>query len=94
MNKEMLEKMKNVKSVEEVVAIAKEYGQEITEEKAGALLERLNAAGGELPDDLLEAAAGGFGGFQGCFSKDAPSGTIRSAIEKQKVSDFDNRPAF
>ena len=59
MNREMLKKMRNAKSVEEVIAIAKEYGQEITEEKAGELLDRLNDAGGGLPDDALEAVAGG-----------------------------------
>ena len=90
MNREMLTKLQSAKSVEEVIAIAKEYGQEMTEKQAGELLDRLNAAGGELPDDLLEAAAGG---FQGYLSKESvPSGAIRSAIEKKKASDFHNRP--
>ena len=61
MNKEMLTKLQNAGTAEEIIAIAKEYGQEITEEKAGELLDRLNDAGGGLPDDALEAVAGGWG---------------------------------
>ncbi len=59
MNREMMTKLQDAKSVREVISIAKEYGQEITEKKAGELLDRLNVTGGELPDDALEAVAGG-----------------------------------
>ena len=61
MNEEMLEKLQNARSAEEVIAIAKEYGREVTAEQAQELLDRLKAGAseGELSDDLLEAVAGG-----------------------------------
>ena len=58
MNKEMLKKLQGAGTVQEVTAIAKEYGQEITEEKAGELLDRLKLPGG-LSEDALEAVVGG-----------------------------------
>ena len=76
MNEEMLKKLRGgVKSPEEVIAIAKEYGTELTLEQAQELFDMLNAgavSGKELSDDDLEAVAGGdiidklcefFGGF-------------------------------
>ena len=75
MNEEMLKKLRGAKSVEDVIAIAKEYGKELTQEKAQELYDMLNAgavSGKELSDDDLEAVAGGdlidklcefFGGF-------------------------------
>ena len=59
MNEEMLAKLKEAKSVEEIIRIAKEYGAEVTEEKAKELLTMLTEAGGELSDDALTAVAGG-----------------------------------
>ena len=61
MSEEMLEKLRNAKSAEEIVSIAKEYGREVTAEQAQELLDRLKAGAseGELSDDLLEAVAGG-----------------------------------
>ena len=61
MNEEMLRKLTGgVKSPEEVLAIAKEYGKEITLEQAKELYDRITAtANGELSDDDLEAVAGG-----------------------------------
>ena len=60
MNEEMLEKLQNARSAEEVIAIAKEYGREVTAEQAQELLDRLKAGAseGELSDDLLEAVGG------------------------------------
>ena len=73
MVKEMMAKLKEAKSVEDVIAIAKEYGQELTQEQAQEIYDQLKAyASGELSDDDLEAVAGGdlidklcefFGGF-------------------------------
>ena len=66
MNEEMLKKLAGgVKSPEEVLAIAKEYGKEITLEQAQELFDKLKAsATGELSDDDVEAVAGGlFEGF-------------------------------
>ena len=53
-----------VKSPEEVLAIAKEYGKEITLEQAQELFDKLKAsATGELSDDDVEAVSGGL--FEG-----------------------------
>ena len=46
MNREMLTKLQSAKSAQEVISIAKEYGQEMTEKQAGELLDRLNITGG------------------------------------------------
>ena len=61
MNEEILKKLAGGgKSPEEVLAIAKEYGKEITPEQAQALYDKLKAsANGELSDDALDAVAGG-----------------------------------
>ncbi len=57
MNKEeFLAKLKDVKSVDDILAVAKESGVEITPEKAKELFEQIN--GGELSDDALENVAG------------------------------------
>ena len=57
---EMIAKLKEAKSVEDVVAIAKEFGKEVTLEQAQELLDRMKgAANGELSDEDLEAVAGG-----------------------------------
>ena len=48
-----------VKTPEEVVAIAKEHGKELTLEQAQALLDRVkNSVTGELSEDDLEAVGG------------------------------------
>ena len=60
MNEEMITKLKEAKSAEDVLAIAKEYGKEMTLEQARALCEKLKAsANGELDDEAVEAVAGG-----------------------------------
>lgn len=73
MNEEMLKKLQAAKSAEDVVAIGKECGKELTDEQAQAIYDKLQAAAnGELSDEDLEAVAGGnlidkleefFGGF-------------------------------
>ena len=64
MNEEMIAKAKEAKSVEELIALAKENGVELTEEDAKMYFEQLNAKKGELSDDELDAVAGG-----GCETK-------------------------
>ncbi len=72
MNKEeFIAKLKEAKSADEILALAKENGIELSEDKAKELFSQLNASG-ELSDDDLEKVAGGnifdkflefFGGF-------------------------------
>ena len=59
MNEEMIAKAKEARSVEELIALAKENGVELTEEDAKMYFEQLNAKKGELSDDELDAVAGG-----------------------------------
>ena len=62
MEKELIAKLKEAKSAEDVIAIAKEYGKEVTLEQAQELYDKLKAAAsGELSDEDLEAVAGGWG---------------------------------
>ena len=64
MNEEMIAKAREAKSVEELMALAKETGIELTEEDAKMYFEQFNAKKGELSDDELDAVAGG-----GCETK-------------------------
>ena len=64
MNEEMIAKAKEAKSVEELIALAKENGIELNEEDAKMYFEQFNAKKGELSDDELDAVAGG-----GCETK-------------------------
>ena len=57
---DFLAKLKDVKSVDDVIALAKENGLEITPEKAKELFDQINS-NCELSDDELEGAAGGKG---------------------------------
>ena len=59
MNKEMLAKLQKAKTAEEIIAIAKEYGREVTEENAQELFDKLSDAAGELSDEAIAAVAGG-----------------------------------
>ena len=63
-NKELLAKAKEMKTPEELMALAKENGVELTEESAAAYFDRLHPQTGELSDDELDNVAGG-----GCYSK-------------------------
>ncbi len=64
MDKNLILKAKEAKSVEELIALAKENGVELNEEDAKMYFEQLNAKKGELSDDELDAVAGG-----GCETK-------------------------
>ncbi len=58
MNEEMFQKLKTAKSAEEMIAVAREYGKELTKEQAEEMLAFENADG-ELSDDDLDNVAGG-----------------------------------
>ncbi len=64
MNNELLERARKVKSAEELMALAKENGMELSEESAAAYFEEMHKSG-ELSDEELDNVAGG-----GCHSKD------------------------
>lgn len=60
MSGEMIAKLKEAKSVEDVIAIAREYGTELALEKAQELFDKLKASsGGALSDEAVAAVAGG-----------------------------------
>ena len=59
MNTELIAKAKQTKSPEELMALAKENGIELTEESAQAYFNQLNPKTGELADDELDNVAGG-----------------------------------
>jgi hypothetical protein len=63
LNEAVLAKAKKAKSVEELLALAKESGVEITAEQAQEIFAQLNQKSGELADDELDNVAGG-----GCYS--------------------------
>ncbi len=73
MTNEMIAKAKECKSAEELLALAKENGIEMTAEEAEARFAELHTEG-ELSDDELDAASGG-----GCGSSnpkvDIPEGS-------------------
>ncbi len=61
---ELLEKAKQAKSPEELMALAKENGTELTEESAGAYFEQLHKTG-EVAEDELGNVSGG-----SCYNSD------------------------
>ncbi len=64
MGKELILKAKKAESPEELIALAKENGEELTEESAKAYFDQFHKTG-ELSDDELDNVAGG-----GCHTKD------------------------
>ena len=56
---ELIEMAKSAKTPEELMALAKENGVELTEESAKAYFEQLNPKTGELADEELNNVAGG-----------------------------------
>ena len=59
MNNELIAKAKQAKTPEELLALAKENGVELTEESAKSYFNQLNPKTGELADDELDNVAGG-----------------------------------
>ncbi len=56
---ELLEKAKQTKTPEGLIALAKENGAEMTEESAKAYFDLIHSANGELVDDELDSVSGG-----------------------------------
>jgi len=56
---EMMEKAKNAKNAEELLALAKENGVAMSEDEAQMYYDQLNPKSGELDDDDLDNVAGG-----------------------------------
>ncbi len=65
MTTELMAKAKEAKTPEELMALAKENGGEMTEESAKAYFELLHPQNGELADEELDNVAGG-----GCYKDD------------------------
>lgn len=65
MNSELISKAKAVKTPEELFVLAKENGEEMTEESARAYFELLHPKSGELSDEELDNVSGG-----GCYNLD------------------------
>ena len=61
-NQELLAKAKEAKTVEELMALAKENNIELTEEKAKEYFSKLHSETGEISDDELDNVSGGCGG--------------------------------
>ena len=59
MNQELVNKARKAKSVEELLALAKENEIELTTEQAKAFFAQLNPPKGELSDDELDDVSGG-----------------------------------
>ena len=64
MNEKMIQKAKEAKSAEELLALAKENKYPLTEEEAQELFAQLHGAAGELTDAELDNVVGG-----GCKTK-------------------------
>ena len=59
LNKELLAKAKEAKTPEELLALAKENGIEMTAEEAQKIFAQLHSQSGELADDELDNVSGG-----------------------------------
>ena len=72
---EMIEKAKEAKSAEELLALAKKNDIEMTEAEAKAYYTQLNPPSGELDDDELDNVAGGCGGGGSSSNKSESTST-------------------
>ena len=59
LTQEMIEKAKSVNSADELLALSKENGIEMTSDEAATYFAQLNPKSGELNDDELDAVSGG-----------------------------------
>lgn len=59
LDRNLFTKAKEVKNIEELIALAKENGVELTEEKAKDYFAKFQLKNGELADDELDNVAGG-----------------------------------
>ncbi len=58
MDEKIIAKLKEAKSVDEMIDLAKANGVELAKEKAQELFDKFNS-NGELNDDILDSVAGG-----------------------------------
>ena len=58
-NEKLIDTLKGMNSVDELLAFAKEKALEMTEDEAKALFKQLKGGFGELADDELDSVAGG-----------------------------------
>ncbi len=59
LNKELIQKAKEAKSVEELMAFAKDNGVELSKEQADAFFKQHDVRCGEIADDELDNVSGG-----------------------------------
>ncbi len=76
MDKNLILKAKQAKSPEELIALAKENGTEMTEESAKAYFDQLHKSG-ELADEELDNVAGG-----SCYNDGRPVVTVGHCCTK------------
>ena len=81
-SEDLIRKAKATKSVEELMAFAKENNWELTEEEAAAYFAQLHIPSGELDDDELENVAGGR-----CYNGGKPVMTVTSACDQWSCPD-------
>ena len=81
---ELIEKAKAAKSAEELLALAKENGVELTEEEAKTYFEQIGASGA-VSDDDLDAVSGGWDCPGGDDTSDSKTGFTLG--DKVKVID-------
>ena len=84
---ELIAKAKQAKNPEELLALAKENGVELTEESAKAYFNQLNPKTGELADDELDNVAGGgcHNGGRLVVRSEENSSERRSQVESSKA---------
>lgn len=85
LTKEMIEKAKEAKTVEELVAFAKENGMELTFEEAEQCFTRMHKSG-ELSDDELDNVSGG-----GCGSTDDSNESKKNNCKHQFMMQANNK---
>jgi hypothetical protein len=83
-NKEIIVAAKGAKSLDELMALAKENSIEITEEEAALYFEQLNPKSGEISDEELNNVSGGMDrgdSTGGCGSTDLKKSEINNDID-------------
>ncbi len=82
MEKELIAKARKVKTPEELIALAKENGTEMTEESAKAYFGQLHPTSGELSDEELDNVSGG-----GCYNGDRLVTTVLNYCDEWRCKD-------
>ncbi|MGN0349992.1 MAG: Nif11-like leader peptide family RiPP precursor [Roseburia sp.] len=84
MNPELMKKAKAAKSAEELLALAKESGMELTKEDAAAYFTRLHEKKKELSEEELDNVSGGCGSDDSNPAKPSNQLIIGSVIEREE----------